>query len=185
MPKFELKNYVTDHFIETGTQAGKGCASAIAAGFKRVSSIEVYPETFESAKSNLDIFQDCFGLEINLHLGDSEDILPEILKETQDRCTFWLDAHIHRSWGRSRCGKNWCPLYHELEAIRNHSRNDHIIMIDDVRLIGHKRKGARSWGTSNVNMDGVLERLQSINNKYEFIYEGGCEPNDCLVAYVK
>ena len=41
------------------------------------------------------------------------------------------------------------------------------------------------WGTSNVNMDGVLERLQSINNKYEFIYEGGCDPNDCFVAYVK
>ena len=48
MPKFELKKYIADHFVETGTQAGKGCASAIAAGFKRVSSIEVHPQTFES-----------------------------------------------------------------------------------------------------------------------------------------
>ena len=47
---------------------------------------------------------------------------------------FWLDAHY--SGGVTAKGSTECPLEHELQIIAEHACTGHIILIDDVRLMG-------------------------------------------------
>jgi hypothetical protein len=67
---------------------------------------------------------------VRCYLGDSAQVLPEILRQLRSPAMFWLDAH----WCGEGTGfsQTECPLLRELELILNHHR-DHIIMIDDAR----------------------------------------------------
>jgi len=173
--KFDVSKYLTSCFIESGTYHGKGIIRAIKAGFKVVYSIEVLEASKHIAENNLQSYHK--DAVINLYLGDSIHILPQILENLTERATFWLDGHGGYD-GAGACEKN-CPLYEELDAIEKHYIKDHIIMIDDLRII---RNGA--WGTHNVNEAGIMYRLKKINSDYKFFYEDGAEDRDCLVAVV-
>ena len=118
-----------------------------------------------------------FQAEINLYLGDSATALKEILNKVDEPSTFWLDGH--GGYPGAGSGIKNCPLYEELDAIKNHHIKNHIIMIDDLRII---KNG--SWGTSDVNLEGVMNKLKEINPSYEFSYEDGFIENDCLVAKI-
>src|SRR6185437_14410485 len=84
---------------------------------------------------------------------------------TKNRGMFFLDAH------NDYTGMNYkfkCPLYEELTAIGNLPRKDHIILIDDLRILN----GVHPWGETsygNVNfLDMVIDKILKINPKYKF-----------------
>ena len=100
-------------FVETGTQFGKTAVWA-ASHFPCVHTIELCPKTFHEIQG------------VHTHLGNSKDILPEIIQSVGDS-VFWLDGHFPGA-GRD----DQCPVLEELEILKN--REGDIIMIDDFRL---------------------------------------------------
>jgi len=70
---------------------------------------------------------------IHILQGQSGEVLPEVLKNIDKPCLFWLDAHY--SGGSTAKGQENTPVIQELECILNHKNaNEHIILIDDARL---------------------------------------------------
>lgn len=146
------KTFLNHTFVETGTFDGRGAVFAVYAGFKSVHTIEVDLERARKARFRFSGFP-----EIVLHVGDTVDLLPQVLKDLKEKATIFLDAHPIGFGDPSKGGKVKYPLVDELELIRQHSlRKDHSILIDDINALKH-------FGTSN---DGVKEQLLKINPNY-------------------
>jgi hypothetical protein len=175
--QFNLEPYKTNIFIETGTYRGGGCINAIESGFNEIHSIEIHAPMLEVAKRNLQPYVD--KVNINLYLGDSSDTLSIVLANINEPATIWLDGHDASTDGGGR-GKKGCPLYEELDAIKNHHIKEHIIMIDDLRIINTDNQ----WGETDISLKGIKNKLKEINSNYEFFYENGHIENDCLIARV-
>jgi len=148
-------------YIETGTYLGGGIKWALNY-FEEVHSIEIlerfYQPCVEKFKNNS---------KVHIHLGDSRTILSQLLKQINKPCFIFLDAH----GDINEQGPN--PLYNELEAIKNHSIKNHVIVIDDLRRIGDPSDPC--W--SKISRDELKLQLQSINKEYEVF-----EYNDSIVA---
>ena len=116
----------TEYFIESGSFLGNGILNAMDAGFKYIISIELSPIYYNQCMVK-------FGQNnrIHLYLGDTEDLLSEIISKIEEPITFWLDGH--NSGGNTAWGKHESPLMQELEIIKNHSIKTHTIIIDDLR----------------------------------------------------
>ncbi len=121
-----IKWAVADNFVETGTHEG------ITTGFmaplvKRAISIELAPQYHEKAKLFLAEYPN-----IELHLGDSADLMPSIVASLQGVSVYWLDGHY--SGGQTALGHRVSPLLEEIVAIFTHGEDNAVILIDDVRL---------------------------------------------------
>ena len=80
--------------------------------------------------------------------------------------------------------KKKCPLFEELSAIGNLERKDHIILIDDLRVIKEKFPwGELSYGNINF-LDQIKNKILSINENYKFSTLNGNIENDVLIAYI-
>lgn len=172
--KHNFKNYLNPYFIETGTYMGDGVQAAIDANFNKIISIELSEKYYIYSKNR---FKDNKNIEI--YKGDSINILPTILKEITENCTFWLDGHF--SGGDTACGINAVPLKEELDIISKHVIKTHTIMIDDIRLLRTKEK---EWCNLNYNLTDIENLIYNINEKYKIIYIDGYKNDDILVAYV-
>jgi hypothetical protein len=110
--------------VETGTFRGEMIA-AMLGRFDRIYSIELDDRWFENARRR-------FGrrLDVRLLHGDSGTRLREVLAEIDRPALFWLDAHY--SGPATARGPLDTPIAQELEAIRAHPVQGHVILIDDV-----------------------------------------------------
>jgi hypothetical protein len=110
-------------FVETGTYVGGGAAWA-ATIFPSVVTIEIN-DTFRRQA-----MQTCSHLSsIAFLLGDSIDVLPQVVSDLKGPAFFWIDAHAGGGYfGAEDC----CPLLAELEIIAS-SPHQHYIFIDDAR----------------------------------------------------
>lgn len=167
-----LQKYKTDSsiFVETGSHAGDGIDIAIRSGYSKIISIEIADIYYNHCKNR---FRD--NPNVILIKGDSEFLLKNIIEEYDiEKLTFWLDGHY--SHGNTGRGKQDTPLLYELDTIKNSKRNDHIILIDDMRC----------WKETDENYKfgekDILEKLNKINN-YKYAYEDGHIIKDILVAY--
>lgn len=167
----QLPQFMSDVFFETGTYLGDAAKNAKLLGFPKVITVELQEYLYRQAMGN--------GLPgIDYYLGDSPQVMREVLPNVEGKITFWLDAHID--------GGNYvpgltpeirrCPLYEELACIKSLSRNDHTILIDDMRIIG-----VIGWGMETVREE-LIRMLRDINPDYKIYYIDGHEPNDILVA---
>lgn len=126
IPKDIVKKIVQykaiNNFIETGTY--KGDSSFWAANFiKNVYTIEIDPEISRLTSER----QDC-PENIKFLIGDSREILPEVVRELKGNSFFWLDGH----WCTGAGGKDdECPVLDEIRAIGK--LIDPVIFIDDAR----------------------------------------------------
>jgi hypothetical protein len=170
--RFPLADYISEEFIETGTYKGESVQTALTVGFKKVQSIEIKLENYTAC---LDKFKNT--PEVTLHFGDSSILLPAILGSIDHQCTFWLDAHGRPDYNKFGHGEKFCPLQEELDAIKEHPIKNHIILIDDVRII--KEDG---WDTEGCTEDLLKEKISSINSNYEFSYLHGHCKKDVLAA---
>lgn len=123
-----------DIFIETGTYMG-GTSKWASGQFKEVHTIELSESLYNQVKDEL-----LAEGNITPHLGDSRNVLPEILANIKRNIVFWLDGHY--SAGVTAGKDDPCPLLKELEIILSRV-NDDIILIDDARCL----LGDEGWPT--------------------------------------
>ncbi len=116
--------YGIGRLIETGTYAGD-MVEACKNTFKEVVSIELSEPHYREAMKMF-----AGQKNVRLYLGDSGEVLPEILSRISEPCLFWLDGH--HSGGTTARGKLSTPIREELKAIFAHKVRSHVILIDDA-----------------------------------------------------
>lgn len=131
---FLVSNYGVTHFIETGYGKGVSCKAAIAYGFTKALSCEIYPALYNNAIQNEQI---CVALSNSVDFIKSE-LVNTTLKE--NRCLIFLDAHYpgadfgHEEYKSAKWDKNTkLPLLNELTSLHGRCDNS-VIIIDDCRI---------------------------------------------------
>jgi hypothetical protein len=109
--------------VETGTYYGEMVA-AMKHHFDRIYSVEYEHQLATRAKNKFARYSHITILE-----GDSQQVIPELLKSLAQPTLFWLDAGYY-GWAGLQGDKQ--RLTTELEAILHHPPK-HIILMDDAR----------------------------------------------------
>jgi hypothetical protein len=111
--------------IETGTLYGD-TIWRVRNDFDRIVSIEIDPTLSANARRRFKSDQ-----HIEFVVGDSGVMLQEVLKNTSERCLFWLDGHY--SGEHTGRGELDSPIVNEIKHILSHHVPDHVILVDDAR----------------------------------------------------
>ena len=144
-------------------------------GFTKVFGIELNEGLFNICKDNTKELEN-----VTVYLGESPDILQMLCSNLNEHATFWLDAHVS---GESMPGGKYgaSPLLHELDAINLSSCKEHVIIIDDIRLLD-----TAEW--EYLKKQDVINKLYEINSNYNMVYVDGHDdgrfPDDILIAYI-
>lgn len=180
--KHIFEKYINKYFVETGTFKGEGVDIALLSNFEFIDSIEFFEEFFLKAKEKFSHIKN-----VKLHLGKSEDNLWNIIKEKNEKITFWLDAHYMGSTADvyqetvlttgSPLADIKTPILKELEIISKHHIKEHTIMIDDMRCCGTDL-------FDFISKEQIERSVLKINSNYKIYYENSWELNDILVAKV-
>lgn len=120
------RTYKCRIFFETGTHLGD-MIQAVKEDFRHVYSVELSEHLYRQAQ--LRFKKDHH---ITLLQGDSGKVVRETLKQIQESCLFWLDAHY--SGGITAKGDKFSPIIEEIIPILKHSVSNHVILIDDARM---------------------------------------------------
>jgi hypothetical protein len=114
--------------VETGTFEGE-MARKVRGAFDSIVTIELSPALAREARRKLRPYSRITVLE-----GDSAVVLPRVLLELRGPALFWLDGHY--SGGATARGERDTPLLEELRTIAAHGVREHVVLIDDARLLG-------------------------------------------------
>jgi len=158
--KETAERYELSTLIETGTFMGE-MIYAQRLNFNRIISIELQSNFFENAQRRFRKFQN-----IEIILGDSGDVLKELIKrkELEQPCLFWLDGHY--STGITARGNKETPIMEELDSIFS-LKIRHIILIDDARCFtGHNDYPTMEQLEKHVKKKSPLAK---IINEYDII----------------
>jgi hypothetical protein len=121
-----MKRFRLDTVIETGTYRA-GMVMALHDRVSKIISIELDEKLFSAAKIKCKDFRN-----VELYLGDSCHWLKQILPQITKPCLFWLDAHYCKGGSRTEVDS---PIQIELDEINEHPVKNHVILIDDIRLM--------------------------------------------------
>jgi len=183
MPNIDL-TFITDlqadytnypNFIETGTYLGETILK-VEPYFSNLHTIEIKKEFYENVKKKYS------GNKITFYLGDSSNVLTEILPDINGRTIFFLDGHW--SAGNTGRGDKDCPLYEELNSIILHHADEAIIIIDDIRLFGKgPTQGTEICNWEEINVENILKIVEDrITHKYYL--PSGIIVDDRLVIHI-
>ena len=179
--KHIFEKFINKYFVETGTFKGEGIDLALSCNFQFIDSIEFFEEFYVKAIKKFANIKN-----INLHLGKSEEILWDVIKNKNEKITFWLDAHYMGTADSyqetflitgSPLADIKTPILHELEIISKHHIKDHTIMIDDMRCCNTDL-------FDFISKKQIEDCILKINPHYKIHYENSWEPNDILIARV-
>lgn len=187
--KFDLESlrtkYNCKNYFETGLYNPRkevSSKTALKCNFGKVFSIEIREDW-------VNLGREVFKEEIEsgrytLYLDDSTN-MEQYLSNTNDfdeRTIFFLDAHVDNSSIKNF--KRRCPLFEELSSIKGLNRKDHIILVDDLRII----KNAYPWGETGFGKIDFLQQIKelilTINPEYKFDTLDGLVKDDVLLAYI-
>jgi hypothetical protein len=120
------RRYGLRTLIETGTYYGEMVA-AVKKDFDRIFSIEFDPELAHRAARR-------FASDPRIHIleGDSQKMLPELLKSIAGPALFWLDAGY---WGWVNLARDPQRLSVEVESALSHRVKGHVVLMDDARML--------------------------------------------------
>lgn len=170
LPMDLLQQFINPVFVETGTFDGRTVQQALDAGFRDVRSVEYNRELYSESMARF-----ISNGRVKLWHGDSVDMLPYMLNDLRAPVTFWLDAHAQ---GPDTGQPHECPLIEELKIISRHQLKNHVIMIDDRRLMG-----CGFW--SNVCESDVVWHMRYINPRYKIEYRDSLVARgDIIVAHL-
>ncbi len=156
-----IKDYdnTYDNFIETGTFQGN-TIKKMRSHFKNLHTIEIKREYYINCKKKYR------NSKINFHLGDSSEVLKNILPTIEGKSIIFLDGHW--SAGDTGRGSKDCPLYEELENIVSFHKEPCLIIIDDTRLFGMgPNKGNEICNWEDINRESIL---QIVNKRLKDFY---------------
>ncbi|MCA0400707.1 MAG: class I SAM-dependent methyltransferase [Proteobacteria bacterium] len=111
-------------FVETGTFKGDTLA-CVAARDIRAISVELSHEYFNRANQRFNGRPN-----VELHQGDSGEVLPRIVATLNEPALFWLDGHY--SAGGTAHGELASPISAEMQSILHSPIKNHVILIDDA-----------------------------------------------------
>ncbi len=154
---------------------------ALRSNFTKIYCIELKDEW---VNLGMDVFKnEILEGRYNLYKDDSQNMSKYLNDETfSERTMFFLDAHVDNS--NIHNYKFKCPLFEELKAINTLSRKDHIILIDDLRILNETHPwGETSYGTINF-LDKIKEYVLEINPDYKFTTLEGVQSDDVLLCYI-
>lgn len=174
-------------YFETGLSDPRrdvSCRKALAAGFRKVYSLELNPEWIELGRKE---FKDHIASGRLVLIHDDSNSLGRYLNDQDfaERALFYLDAHVDRPDVEKLQAMNRCPLLNELTAIGALARKDHVICVDDVRKLRRPFPwDEKSYG--NIDFLQVTQDLiTGINRAYRFSYLDGYRKDDVLMARVE
>ena len=201
----ELLSYVKDTtdvtaFFETGLLGGETFGHALSLGFNKVCSIEIKQEFVNRA---LESYAYYVNADIAHPIADDSSNLGSYVELIGDhKCLFWLDAHLDSGHETAiKAPLKSCPLREEIEGIKKASRKDHVIMVDDLRILTDQ--AWHPWQNDELNLTSekfTLETIKGmileINPSYEFqTIDGYLLPfqgredqvlkDDILVAFIR
>ena len=180
---FDLDEVRKEHncnvYFETGlwnvAREDTSLCQALRLSFDKYASVEINPDFIDIAK--LKFTQEIKDNKLKLYEGDSKE-LAQYLEDfrhgltSDDKILFFLDSH-----GSGHA----CPLVEELDAIKDLKNNNHIIMIDDVRIIRDCCWGVEKYQGGGFE-DLLKQKILDINPNYKFSFLNGYQDNDVLVA---
>jgi hypothetical protein len=109
--------------VETGTYYGEMVA-ALASRFRRIYSIELDAELARRAQQRFSKYS-----HVEIIEGDSQSVVPKLLRRLNERCLWWLDAG-YCGWGGGIGDPN--RLGSEFSDILSDRVRDHVILMDDA-----------------------------------------------------
>lgn len=134
--------------IETGTHLGETCIN-LSSNFKKIYTVEISEKYYQFAIMN---FQKHNAKNVEIFLGDSSKILPQLLQILDEDLLFWLDGHW--SMGDTGRGEKNCPLLEECSSIIQYCKQKKkkaILAIDDVRIFGNQT------GWEDISFESIRE----------------------------
>jgi hypothetical protein len=177
--KHNCKNYFETGLYDPRTDVSS--RRALLCGFEKLFCIEIRKDWVELAK--IEFEKDIITERYNVYLDDSTNMIKYLGNDVfKNKTLFFLDAHVD-DYNISNYKKK-CPLFEELEAIKNLERKDNLILIDDLRII----KNSFPWGEESYGnidfLDQIKKTILSINKDYKFDTLDGWVKDDVLLAYV-
>ena len=156
MPRIEKFKNKTSNFIETGSYLGDGIQLAIDSGFDNIYSIELSDEYYNHCSIRFS-----GNDKVKLIKGDSYYELDNLINESNEIFTYWLDGHY--SGGNTGFGILEFPIMNELESILKSGVSGEIIYIDDMRIL-------RDYSDS-INENKIIELINKYKIDYIISYE--------------
>ncbi len=154
-----LDFYNIDNFVETGTGAAEvvRSISSIKSDLN-IHTIEIIEEIFNKNK-----ISHSYLTNVNWHLGQSSEVMPEILPQLEGNTLFWLDAHFPgadfglASYGDEEDLDTRLPLRSELEIIvKGRDVSNDVFVIDDLRVYEDGPFETGNWAERNLyGGDGI------------------------------
>lgn len=138
-------------FVETGTYLGT-MVDATKDTFSRILSIELDQALYERAAKRFARYAN-----VSILLGDSGDVLQDVLATVTVPCLFWLDAHF--SGGITVRGNLDTPVLQELEHMLTHKVAEHVVLIDDADWLDFH---------AHVSIDQLRDLVQSYRPDWRF-----------------
>ena len=151
---------------------------ALKCDFKKCISLEI---DGRFTKIGEEVFKDEIKTGRCKLITDDSTNLKNYLSDIQGKTLFFLDAHIQANMGDKSNYQRICPLIEELEAIATSSIKDHIICVDDLRII----TGCK-WGDYAEDIDllkMIKEKVLEINPDYKFDRLDGHVADDVLYCH--
>ena len=154
-----LDFYNIDNFVETGTGAAEVVRSiSNIKSDLNIHTIEIIEEIFNKNK-----ISHSYLTNVNWHLGQSSEVMPEILPQLEGNTLFWLDAHFPgadfglASYGDEEDLDKRLPLRSELEIIvKGRDVSNDVFVIDDLRVYEDGPFETGNWADRNLyGGDGI------------------------------
>ena len=199
LEEFRKKHNIVNYF-ETGlydVRFDVSCKKALNCGFKKLYSIELREDFVEIARLFLN--SEISNGRLTLIRDDSSFLEKYTVNnpDFKEKTLFFLDAHVDNN-----VIKNYvtpCPVLRELEAISKLERKDHVICIDDVRILETLTPWGETLGSQMTpvlqcnevgfrnyqnHITHIMRRILTINKDYKFTFLEGQVEHDVLCAFV-
>lgn len=109
--------------------------------------------------------------------------MKDIISKIDENLIIFLDGHVtDNKSGFTSGGIKDCPLLEELETITNNFNKKCIIIVDDARLLGHKKgKETANCDWADITYENILNKLDSKRLDKIYFEDGEKSKNDRII----